>query len=217
MGTKKKKIMETAVEVFGVKGFQNATISEIAKKAGVGDATIYEHFENKEALLLSIPEEFTQDIIAEINYHMIGIKGSFNKLRKFVWWWLNYIEQSPGYGSIILLELKVRKSFMETEGYERGRDFYHILLDIIKEGQNEGVIKKEMNIYLARSVIIGALEHNITRWLLKDRGYSLLSYADDLVDLLIDMLKPTESNTPKDVYSPSVEMPGKETVKNFDP
>ncbi len=212
MSTKKKQIMETAVEVFGEKGFQNATISEIAKKAGVGDATIYEYFKNKETLLLSIPEEFTQDIISEINYHMVGIKGAFNKLRKFVWWWLNYIEHSPGYGSIILLELKVSKNFIRTEGYKRAREFYHIILDIIKEGQDEGVIKKEINIYLARSVIIGTLEHNIIRWLLKDRKYSLLSHADDLVDLLIDMLKSKKSNTPKDVYSQSVKIPGKETI-----
>ena len=190
---KKKKIMDTAVEVFGEKGFKNSTISEIAKKAGVGDATIYEYFQSKEELLLSIPTEFTKDIIAEINDHMIGIKGVFNKLRKFVWWWLNYIENSPGYGSIILLELKVSKNFLKTEGYEKAREFYQIILEIIKEGQEEGVIKKDMNIYLARSIIIGALEHNIIRWLLKDKTYSLLSHADDLVDLLVDMLKSTES------------------------
>ena len=193
LGGKKKKIMDTAVEVFGEKGFKNSTISEIAKKAGVGDATIYEYFQSKEELLLSIPIEFTKDIIAEINDHMIGIKGVFNKLRKFVWWWLNYIENSPGYGSIILLECKVSKNFLKTEGYEKAREFYQIILDIIKEGQEEGVIKKDMNIYLARSVIIGALEYNIMRWLLKDRTYSLLSHADDLVDLFIDMLKSTES------------------------
>ena len=192
---RRKRVLTSAIKVFGEKGFKNATISEIAKKAGVGDATIYEYFDNKEALLLSIPLESTKDIIAEINYHMIGIKGTFNKLRKFVWWWLNYLEENPGYGVITLLELKVSKNYMQTEGYEKAREFYQIILDILKEGQDEGVIKKEVNIYLARSVIIGSLEHNIIRWLLKDRKYSLLQYADELVDLLIDMLKSTESDT----------------------
>ena len=192
---RRKRVLTSAIKVFGEKGFKNATISEIAKEAGVGDATIYEYFDNKEALLLSIPLESTKDIIAEINYHMIGIKGTFNKLRKFVWWWLNYLEENPGYGVIVLLELKVSKNYMQTEGYEKAREFYQIILDILKEGQEEGVIKKEVNIYLARSVIIGSLEHNIIRWLLKDRKYSLLQYADELVDLLIDMLKSTESDT----------------------
>jgi TetR/AcrR family fatty acid metabolism transcriptional regulator len=192
---RRKRVLTSALKVFGEKGFKNATISEIAKEAGVGDATIYEYFDSKEALLLSIPFESTKDIIAEINYHMIGIKGTFNKLRKFVWWWLNYLEENPGYAVITLLELKVSKNYMQTESYEKAREFYHIILDILKEGQEEGVIKKEVNIYLARSVIIGALEHNIIRWLLKERNYSLLQYADELVDLLIDMLKSTESDT----------------------
>ena len=191
----RKRVLTSALKVFGEKGFINATISEIAKEAGVGDATIYEYFDSKEALLLSIPFEFTKDIIPEINHHMIGIKGAFNKLRKFVWWWLNYLEENPGYAVITLLELKVSKNYMQTESYEKAREFYHIILDILKEGQEEGIIKKEFNIYLARSVIIGALEHNIIRWLLKDRKYSLLQYADELVDLLIDMLKSTESDT----------------------
>jgi TetR/AcrR family fatty acid metabolism transcriptional regulator len=192
---RRKRVLTSAIKVFGEKGFKNATISEIAKEAGVGDATIYEYFDSKEALLLSIPFESTKDIIAEINYHMIGIKGTFNKLRKFVWWWLNYLEENPGYAVITLLELKVSKNYMQTEGYEKAREFYQIILDILKEGQEEGVIKKEINIYIARSVIIGALEHNIIRWLLKDRKYSLLQYADELVDLFIDMLKSTESDT----------------------
>jgi TetR/AcrR family fatty acid metabolism transcriptional regulator len=192
---RRKRVLTSALKVFGEKGFKNATISEIAKEAGVGDATIYEYFDSKEALLLSIPFESTKDIIAEINYHMIGIKGTFNKLRKFVWWWLNYLEENPGYAVITLLELKVSKNYMQTESYEKAREFYHIILDILKEGQEEGVIKKEVNIYLARSVIIGAPEHNIIRWLLKDRKYSLLQYADKLVDLLIDMLKSKESDT----------------------
>jgi TetR/AcrR family fatty acid metabolism transcriptional regulator len=192
---RRKRVLTSAIKVFGEKGFKNATISEIAKEAGVGDATIYEYFDNKEALLLSIPLESTKDMIAEINYHMIGIKGTFNKLRKFVWWWLNYLQENPGYGVIVLLELKVSKNYMQTEGYEKAREFYQIILDILKEGQDAGVIKKEVNIYLARSVIIGSLEHNIIRWLLKDRKYSLLQYADELVDLLIDMLKSTESDT----------------------
>jgi TetR/AcrR family fatty acid metabolism transcriptional regulator len=101
---------------------------------------------------------------------------------------------------------------MRTEGYERAKEFYGIILDIIKEGQDEGVIKSDLDIYLARSVIIGGLEHNIIRWLLKDKKYSLLSHADDLVDLFIQMLKSTESDVINDIRPAIAEMSRKETV-----
>ena len=189
---RKKKILTSATKIIGEKGFQNATIAEIAKEAGIGDATIYEYFKNKEDLLLAIPVETTKDLIAQINEHMMGIKGAFNKLRKFIWWWLNYVEKNPGYGVVVLLELKTSKTYVSTEAYQAARNFYQIILDIIKEGQEEDVIKKEMNSYLGRSLCVGALEHIIIRWLLKDRKYSLLQYADELADLLIDSLKTSE-------------------------
>ena len=53
--------------------------------------------------------------------------------------------------------------------------------------------RNDINIYIARSVIIGALEHNIIRWLLKDRTYSLLACADDLVEFFMSMLKEESS------------------------
>ena len=189
--------MASAIRIFGEKGFQNATIAEIAKDAGIGDATIYEYFKNKEDLLLAIPVEITKGLIPLINDHMMGIKGALNKLRKFIWWWLNYVEKNPGYGSIVLLELKTSKTYVSNEAYQAARNFYKIVLDIIMEGQEEGSIKKEINIYLARSICVGAIEHIIIRWLLKERKYSLTQYADELADLLIDSLKKNDLDTPK--------------------
>ncbi len=195
---KKKKILTSAIRIIGDKGYQNATIAEIAKDAGIGDATIYEYFKNKEDLLLSIPVEVNKELIPQIHDHMMGIKGALNKLRKFIWWWLNYVEKNPGYGSIVLLELKTSKTYVSNEAYQAARNFYKIVLDIIKEGQEEGSIKKEINIFLARSICVGAIEHIIIRWLLKDRRYSLTQYADELADLLVDSFKKEDSTTSKE-------------------
>jgi len=194
---KKKTILTSAIKIIGDKGYQNATIAEIAKDAGIGDATIYEYFKNKEDLLLSIPVEVTKELIPQINEHMMGIKGALNKLRKFIWWWLNYIEKNPGYGSIVLLELKTSKTYVSNEAYQAARNFYQIILDIIKEGQEEETIKKEINPYLARSLCVGAMEHIIIRWLLKDKKYSLIQYADELADLLINSLRKTDFDISK--------------------
>jgi TetR/AcrR family fatty acid metabolism transcriptional regulator len=195
---KRRRIITSAIKIFGEKGFQNATIAEIARDAGIGDATIYEYFENKEDMLLKIPVEMTKELIPQINEHMMGIKGAFNKLRKYIWWYINFLEKNPGYGSIVLLELKTSKAYISTEAYQSARNFYQIILDIIKEGQEEGLIKKEINIYLARSICVGAIEHIIIRWLLKDRTYSPTQYADELADLLIDSFKVADAGHSKD-------------------
>jgi len=195
---RKRQILSSAIKVIGERGFQNATISEIAKNAQMGDATIYEYFKSKEDLLLAIPLEMNKELIPQIEDHMMGIKGAFNKLRKFIWWYLNFFEKNPEYGSIVLLELKTSRTYISTEAYQAARTFYQVVLDIIKEGQEEGTIDNEIDIYVARSICIGAIEHIVIRWLLKDRKYSVTQYADQLIDLLINALKKTDVDATKE-------------------
>ena len=50
------EVIDAACEVFGEKGFQHATMDDIAERAGVSRATIYLYFENKEAIYRGIAE-----------------------------------------------------------------------------------------------------------------------------------------------------------------
>src|SRR5262245_22501630 len=47
-------IVDAATHVFAEKGFYRATIKDIARAAGIADGTIYNYFDNKEALLSAI-------------------------------------------------------------------------------------------------------------------------------------------------------------------
>jgi AcrR family transcriptional regulator len=53
---RRQHILDAAIRVFETRGFRGATIKDIAKEAGVADGTVYNVFENKEALLLGILE-----------------------------------------------------------------------------------------------------------------------------------------------------------------
>jgi AcrR family transcriptional regulator len=53
---RRQHILDAAIHVFEAQGFRGATIKDIAKQAGVADGTVYNVFENKEALLLGILE-----------------------------------------------------------------------------------------------------------------------------------------------------------------
>lgn len=51
---RREQILKAAIQVFAEKGFQRATIRDVAKTAGIADGTIYNYFENKTALILGI-------------------------------------------------------------------------------------------------------------------------------------------------------------------
>ena len=57
---KRSAILQAAQAVFTEKGFHRATIKDIASKAGVADGTVYNHFADKNALILALLGKFTE-------------------------------------------------------------------------------------------------------------------------------------------------------------
>ena len=51
---RKKDILEAAKRVFAVKGFEKATLDEIAVEAEYGKGTLYNYFKNKEDIFISL-------------------------------------------------------------------------------------------------------------------------------------------------------------------
>jgi len=84
-GSKLPAIIDAALQVFGEKGFYSATIAEIAKKAGVSEATVYEYCGSKEDLLFAIPEEITRRSVEFLEAVLPFVKGAENRLRAVVY------------------------------------------------------------------------------------------------------------------------------------
>jgi TetR/AcrR family fatty acid metabolism transcriptional regulator len=51
---RRKQILDAAERVFAAKGFHPTTIKDISREAGIADGTIYNYFENKNALILAL-------------------------------------------------------------------------------------------------------------------------------------------------------------------
>ncbi|WP_420843752.1 TetR/AcrR family transcriptional regulator [Listeria costaricensis] len=54
MSEKQKRIVQAAIELFAEKGFAGTSTSEIAKKAGVAEGTIFRHYKTKKDLLMAL-------------------------------------------------------------------------------------------------------------------------------------------------------------------
>ena len=57
------KILEASVDVIIEKGFKSTSMREIARRAGIGDATIYNYFPSKEKLLYGYCEHIQQQVM----------------------------------------------------------------------------------------------------------------------------------------------------------
>lgn len=183
---KKQAIIRAAIEVFSKGNFRSSSISEIARRANVAEGTIYQYFKNKEDLFFSIPVEKTKEFSKELELHLEGISGASNKVKKFVWYYLYFFKTNFKYTRMLMLEMRVSKNFAKTKAYKSFRPFTNMILEIIKEGQREGVFREDVNIYIIRQLILGILEHIVTRWLLKDEKYDLLECCDEVNKVISD-------------------------------
>jgi AcrR family transcriptional regulator len=71
---KQKKIITAAIETFSEKGYAASSTSEIAKKAGVAEGTIFRHYKTKKDLLVSIVAPLMTKFIAPL------VVKDFNKV-----------------------------------------------------------------------------------------------------------------------------------------
>lgn len=178
-------IIEAALKVFGEKGYYSATIAEIARAAGVSEATIYEYFGSKEDLLFAIPREITTQAVEFLGAVNAYIKGAENKIRAIAHSYFNLYRDNPDYSSLVLLDLKHNRKFMETEGYGAVKRAAGFILEAIQEGMGSGEFRPDIDPYLIRSMILGTIEHVFFRWHLRGRRDELPDFVEPMLDAIM--------------------------------
>lgn len=74
-GNTKKEILEAALELFSVQGFEATSISQIAGAVGIRKASLYSHFESKQAIL----DELVKEVLEQYAAHSIFAKTDWGK------------------------------------------------------------------------------------------------------------------------------------------
>jgi TetR/AcrR family fatty acid metabolism transcriptional regulator len=189
----KSRIIDSAKKLFAEQGYLKTTVVDISKQAGLSEAALYEYFQGKEDLLLTIPDLWVSDLLTDVQEQLFGIKGAMNKLRKYLWWNMRRIEQAPLDAKIVYLFLKTNANFMNTPVYANVRKLYAYLVDIFEEGKKTGELKPDLNSYAARDIFIGTMDHVVTRWLLKDMSYSLFDNLEQIFELMVNAFRQGDS------------------------
>ena len=74
-GNTKQEILEAALEMFSVQGFEATSISQIASAVGIRKASLYSHIENKKAIL----DELVKEVLEQYAAHSIFAKTDWGK------------------------------------------------------------------------------------------------------------------------------------------
>jgi len=201
--TRKDRIMDAALRIFAEKGFQNATITEISKEAGVSEATIYEYFGTKEDLLFAIPEKISNETFDETSKVIPFIKDVEGKMRAMLLSYVQLYQLNPHYSALVLLQLTSNKRFRKTPAHAAIRRSAHRLLDCIKDGIADGTFKKDSNPYLIRSMLMGTIEHLFIHWHMQGmpkQKTTIADMLDPLIEIVLDGIRAKKEDSGTTLY-----------------
>ena len=74
-GNTKQEILEAALDLFSVQGFEATSVSQIADAVGIRKASLYSHFENKQAVL----DELVQEVLKQYEKHSLFARADWEK------------------------------------------------------------------------------------------------------------------------------------------
>ena len=74
-GNTKQEILEAALDLFSVQGFEATSISQIADAVGIRKASLYSHFENKQAIL----DALVQEVLKQYGEHSLFARADWEK------------------------------------------------------------------------------------------------------------------------------------------
>ena len=74
-GNTKQEILEAALELFSVQGYEATSISQIAEAVGIRKASLYSHFESKQAIL----DALIKDVLEQYGAHSIFARTDWEK------------------------------------------------------------------------------------------------------------------------------------------
>ncbi|WP_342642942.1 TetR/AcrR family transcriptional regulator [Rhodoligotrophos ferricapiens] len=161
---RERDILAAASAVFGEQGYENASMAEIAARAGVVEGTIYKYFNNKRDLMLQVLSRWYEGMLANYEEHLSGIQGTENRLRYVIWRHLAFIAANPALCRVFFREVRTGGDYDRSTIQDLNRRYTHFVIAILREGLARGDIKHDLSLGLVRDLIYGAIEHHTWKY-----------------------------------------------------
>jgi TetR/AcrR family fatty acid metabolism transcriptional regulator len=185
-GEKYFRIIHAATKVFARKGFFQAKVSDIAREAQVADGTIYLYFENKDDILISLFEEQMKAVLENMIDQISMETDAVKKIEKFALTHLKLIELNKNMAEIIQVELRQSGKFMKEYKNEKFLQYLNLISDIIKEGQDQGIFRKDIIPDIAKRAFFGALDEMSRFWVLSShKKYDIETAAKQISEYFL--------------------------------
>jgi AcrR family transcriptional regulator len=181
---RRKKIVAAATRLFGRRGIAQTSLTDVARLASVPLPSLYDYFADKQDLVAAVPEENYLALYRQLTTDADGEEGARQQLRRIFLGNLEYIRANPDWGRVFFLEIWPSAAIREAR-IRKAVDRYALrYVELIRGAIRSGDYARDLDPYLAMSLLMGGLCHLTAVWLLYRRPYDLVERGREMFDLL---------------------------------
>ena len=171
---RREQILAAATKLFGEKGIDRTSLTDIAGVAKVPLSSLYDYFEDKRALVLEVPEENFAALYQRTEPLLLKGSDPVEQLKIMFLTNFEYISENPSWGRVFFLEIWPSVIAAEPQ-IKKAVDKYALrYVQLIKQAIRAGSYRKNLDPYTAMSLLMGSMCHVTAVWLLYSRKYDLV-------------------------------------------
>jgi len=188
---KREAIIKAAAEVFSQKGFHQARVEEIARKAGIGKGTVYEYFNSKEELLKEVLSYIVRQHVKIFAGEIDEKTSAVEQIKEILKQHFNFMGRHRNIARLLLennLFLSLNEE-IRTWLLEKKLEKIAALERVLQKGVAEGEFREDFKPGLAAHLIFGAVMAVGSAVVHGDPNLDGDCLADSVIDLLLSGLK----------------------------
>jgi TetR/AcrR family fatty acid metabolism transcriptional regulator len=159
---KRERILDAAIKVFAKSGYHGSRISDIAREAGIAYGLVYHYFKNKEEILGSIFEQRWGGFLEALEGIAAERTSAEDRLVSVAGLMLSAYRVRPDWVKVLVIEIQRSSRFAEPGQLRAVGQLFDVVRRILRDGQEAGELRRDLDPAIACYVFLGALELAMT-------------------------------------------------------
>jgi AcrR family transcriptional regulator len=186
---RRQMILKAAEKLFARNGFHGTDVEAIAKQAGTAKGTVYNYFENKEDIFLSVLDDGLHELEEQMRLELVNVDDPVEKIKKGIEIYIYFLADHLHLFKILAGE---QAQFGDKFRKRKHEEFFarigHVEL-IIGTAIEEGHLKK-VDPFIATTGLFGMINFSVFRGLLLGKKFSARHMTEQITKLYLEGMLP---------------------------
>lgn len=142
----KQAILDAAITLFSTNGFENTSIEELAKSAGIGKGTVYGYFQTKKEILYAFCEYELEQIHKQLANRADPNAPILEQVVTIYMTEFNHVTQNKEFGRIFMRQTVFPNESDGQDHLELEDKYFQLLFPILQKAQDRGELRRNIEL-----------------------------------------------------------------------